>query len=134
MKSEMANLKAEFDSYRSAVSSTATMHSPPTPTVTKLPLELSISENMICYNSGMCCFFFQAAVKSVDEKGGPDLVLLEINCKLTLKKMQLYLCYRLPPITYLCRYSSEHNQRAKSYLPQHLRQIFCNLFSLKNQV
>jgi len=83
----MANLKAEFDSYRSAVSSTATMHSPPTPTVTKLPLELSINENMICYNSGMCCFFFffffQAAVKRVDEKGGPDLVLLEINCKLT---------------------------------------------------
>jgi len=35
----MANLKAEFDSYRSA-----------------------------------------AAVKHVDEKGGPDLVLLEINC------------------------------------------------------
>jgi len=79
----MANLKAEFDSYLSAVSSTATMHSPPTPTVTKLPLELSISENMICYNSGMCWFFlFQAAVKLVDEKGGPDLVLLEINCKL----------------------------------------------------
>jgi len=53
----MANLKAEFDSYRSAVSFTATMHSPPTPAVTKLPLELSVSENMICYNSGMCWFF-----------------------------------------------------------------------------
>lgn len=49
IKSEMADLKAEVDSYRSAVSSTATIHSPPTPSVTKLPLELSVSENTISY-------------------------------------------------------------------------------------
>ena len=33
-------------------------------------------------------------------------------------------CRLLPPITYLCRYNSEHNQRAKSYLLQHLSDKF----------
>ena len=59
IKSEMANLK-EVDSYRSAVSSTATIYNPPTPSVTKLPLELLVSENMISIvkqHSGVCLFF-----------------------------------------------------------------------------
>ena len=41
LKSELANLRAEVDGYRSATSSISI--SSPTPAVTKLPLELSVS-------------------------------------------------------------------------------------------
>ena len=41
LKSELANLRAEVDGYRSATSSISS--SSPTPPVTKLPLELSVS-------------------------------------------------------------------------------------------
>lgn len=42
LKSELANLRAEVDGYRSATSSIS-IYSSPTPAVTKLPLELSVS-------------------------------------------------------------------------------------------
>jgi len=57
-------LTAEVDSYRSAVSSTATIHSPLTPALTKLPLELPVSENTICYTIQVCVGFFPGCHES----------------------------------------------------------------------